>query len=302
MNIPLIFDIKKYAINDGPGIRLTIFLKGCNLNCVWCHNPEGISPEIEKMYSKTKCIGCNTCVEACSQDACKLTPNGIVTDVELCKMCGKCAEVCPTGATEMSGEEKTMEELLEIIEEERIFFDQSKGGVTISGGEPLMHHEFVLELLDECRTRGIHTAVDTSGYASSAIFLKLAEKTDLILYDLKLIDTKKHEYWTGIGNEAILENLKLLARTGAEINIRIPLIKGVNDDEVSITSIAKFILSLDGKKKSINLLPYHNIAKSKYEKLGKIFENENLGEPSVQEQENIVQQFSKYGLKAAIGG
>jgi pyruvate formate lyase activating enzyme len=299
---PLLFDIKRYSINDGPGIRLTIFLKGCSLNCAWCHNPESISPDLQKMYSKIKCIGCETCVEVCPMDAITLTSDGIITDAELCRLCGKCAEVCPSKASEMSGYNLSLEEILSIIEKERVFFDQSGGGVTFSGGEPLMHSEFLIKLLDACGEKGIHRAVDTTGFTNTKTLLEVAKRTEHFLYDLKLIDSERHKKWTCAGNEKILENLKILSETGTSISIRIPLIKGVNDDFENIEGTAKFISSLTGEKKQINLLPYHNIASKKYEKLGLVFNFENMSEPTFADKERIIFQFSKYGLKAIIGG
>ncbi len=158
----LIFDVKKYSINDGPGIRVTIFFKGCPLRCAWCHNPESISSRVQKMYTADKCISCNACIEICPESACKLTPDGVVTDLERCTSCGKCAIVCPTKATEMSGRIATVDEMMEIVEKERVFFEQSGGGVTISGGEPLLQSDFLIALLDELGLRSIHRAVDTT--------------------------------------------------------------------------------------------------------------------------------------------
>jgi pyruvate formate lyase activating enzyme len=185
----LIFDIKKYAINDGPGIRITLFFKGCPLSCAWCHNPESIAVHAQKMYSASKCIGAVKCIEVCPEDALTLTPEGLATDIERCTLCGKCALVCPTKAIEMSGREYSTNELMRIIERETIFFDQSNGGVTFSGGEPLMHHHKLLELLDRCRQKQIHTVVDTSLFANSKIVLEVAQLTNLFLVDLKAFDS-----------------------------------------------------------------------------------------------------------------
>ena len=226
----LIFDIKRYAINDGPGIRITVFLKGCPLSCAWCHNPEGISKKAQKLYTASRCIGCEQCVEVCEQEACVLTPDGIVTDRERCIVCGQCADICPTKATEISGDQMTVEQLMKIIRRETLVMDQSEGGVTFSGGEPLMQHKFLLEILETCGREGIHRCVDTTGFANTEILLKVAEKTEHFLYDLKMMDSEKHKKYTGVPNEKILENLKALSATGAKIDIRIPLIHGVNDD------------------------------------------------------------------------
>lgn len=302
MQTPLIFDIKRYAINDGPGIRIVIFLKGCNLNCAWCHNPESISAQQERMYAPAKCIRCGTCVEACTKKAITLTPEGIVTDTELCKLCGTCAEVCPTKAIEMSGKAATVAEVMAEIEKEQVFFDQSGGGVTFSGGEPMLHHEFLIQLLDECGRRKIHRAVDTAGLVNTGILLEVAKRTDLFLYDLKMMDSEKHRKWIGVPNEKILENLKVLAETGANIIIRIPLIGGVNDDLENMTETARFVYELSGEKKVVNLLPYHKIAQTKYQKLGRPADFHLLEEPSKEVQTRAVSIFKQLGLEASIGG
>lgn len=298
----LIFDIKRYAINDGPGIRVVVFFKGCNLHCAWCHNPESISDRVEKMYAPAKCIKCGTCVEACPENAITLTPDGIITDAELCILCGKCAEVCPTKAIEMSGKSMTVNEIMDIIEKERIFFDQSGGGVTFSGGEPLVHTKILTELLDECGKRGIHRAVDTAGNVKTETILEIAKRTDLFLYDLKMMDSMLHKKWVNAGNEKILHNLKALSKADAEIIIRIPLIGGVNDTASNIELTAKFIAELEGVKKEVHLLPYHKIAQHKYSKLGKANDFEYFEEPDKESLSRAILLFEKYGLKASIGG
>lgn len=302
MQSGLIFDVKKYAINDGPGIRATIFFKGCPLSCAWCHNPESISSQVQKLYNPDKCIGCRACLEVCSEDACTLTSKGVVTDFERCTSCGKCADVCPTKATEMSGRVSTVEELLEIVEKERVFFEHSGGGVTISGGEPLLQSDFLIALLDELGARSIHRVVDTTGRAKSERLLSVAKRTDLFLYDLKMMDSARHKRWTGVGNEQIIQNLRLLAESGAAIDIRIPLITGVNDDEENIVQTAVFIASLSGDKKKVNILPYHNIAANKYLKLGQVYDFKEMAEPNEEAQRRVVTTFTEYGLEVVVGG
>ena len=301
-NQPFIFDIKRYAINDGPGIRIVIFLKGCNLNCAWCHNPESISNETERMYAPAKCIQCGTCVMACPEKAITLTSDGIITDTDLCQMNGCCAEVCPTKAIEISGKSMSVAEIMNEIEKERVFFDQSGGGVTFSGGEPLQQSGFLIELLDECGKRGIHRAVDTAGLANTEIILDIARRTDLFLYDLKMMDSEKHREWVGVPNEKILENLKAVAATGVKIIIRIPLVGGVNDDAENMIATARFVAELSGEKKEVNLLLYHKIAQTKYQKLGRPEEFQLLEEPTRKAQQQAIAIFQKFGIKASIGG
>lgn len=299
---PLIFDIRRYSINDGPGIRITIFMKGCPLKCAWCHNPESQSPQVQKLYTESKCIGAQDCIEVCPENALTLTPNGIVTDAEKCTLCGLCAEACPTKAMEMSGKMYDVDELIQIIEKERIHIDHSGGGVTFSGGEPLMFPIFLLDMLKASGEKGLHRAVDTCGFASTETLLKIAKHTDLFLYDLKMMDPAQHKKWTGVDNRLILKNLKILAEKGANINIRIPFIKNVNTDEKSVNDMAKFIASLHGKKQMVNILPYHNIANGKYEKLKMLYDNDQMEEPTELELTKAVQRFSNFGIDVEIGG
>jgi pyruvate formate lyase activating enzyme len=210
--------------------------------------------------------------------------------------------VCPTKAIEMSGKVMSVSEIIEIIEKERIFFDQSGGGVTFSGGEPLVHTKMLIKLLDECGKRGIHRAVDTAGSVSTESIMEVAKRTDLFLYDLKMMDSGLHRKWINAGNEKILYNLKVLAEAGKDIIIRIPLIGGVNDSEENIAQTAEFISELAGEKKLVHLLPYHAIAENKYMKLGKSDDFEKLKEPNKETLERAIAKFGEYGILASIGG
>ncbi len=302
MTTGLIFDIKKFAINDGPGIRLTVFFKGCNLACKWCHNPESISPKVQKMYNAKKCIGAVKCIENCPNDALKMTSEGIVTDYNICNLCGKCAEVCPTKAFEMLGSEIPISELMKKIDNEAIFFDQSGGGVTFSGGEPLMHADYLIEALKECGKRMYHRVVDTTAFAKLETVLEVAKHTELFLIDLKVMDSAKHKEFTAVGNEKILSNIMELAKTNCEIIFRIPLIKGVNTSEENIRETAIFINSLEGNRKAINLLPCHNIAENKHMKLGNLTKSNVFEAPSNIETEKIISIFENFGITATVGG
>lgn len=295
----LIFDIKRYAIHDGPGIRVTVFLKGCPLACKWCHNPESISSKREKMYTASTCIGCGECVRACPVKAVSITKEGVKTDLEKCRLCGDCVEICPTKSLEIVGEEKSVEEIMAIAEKERLLIEESNGGITFSGGEPLMQPEFLIDLLKASKQHGFHRTVDTSGFAPEKTLLTVAQDTDLFLFDLKHIDNEMHKKFTGVSNKIILSNLQKLAEIGAEIEIRIPVIGGINTDAATMGKMADFISSLAGNKKKVTLLPYHNIAVMKNNKLGKTPPLLNAEEPNQELLANIKDIFKSYGLEAS---
>ncbi len=296
----LVFDIKRYAIHDGPGIRVTVFFKGCPLRCAWCHNPESISTKREKMYTKSNCIGCLECVKTCPLSALSMTPEGIATDFDKCNLCGECADICPTKSIEMVGEETSVEEIMELTEKERGIIEESGGGITFSGGEPLLQPEFLIDLLKASKEHGFHTTVDTSGFAPEETILEVAEHTDLFLFDLKSFDDEIHRKYTGVSNERIFSNLKKLSETGAEIEIRIPVIGGINSDTDNMESMASLIASLAGEKKKVKLLPYHNIAIMKHAKLGKTPPELHAEEPDSEMLKRIVEIFKSEGLEASV--
>lgn len=301
MDTGFIFDVKRFAINDGPGIRLTVFFKGCPLSCVWCHNPESLAREPQKMMTDSKCIQCGSCGEVCEREGCRLTELGLVTDMSKCTACGNCVEVCPTEAAEISGRWETLESLMQEIEGQRVFFDQSGGGVTFSGGEPLMQADFLLELLKACQTEHIHRTVDTSGFAKTETLMRVREHTNLFLYDLKHIDSERHRELTGVGNKIILNNLVELAASGADIMLRVPLINGLNDDPHSVTRLAEFISTLPGAPKVVHLLPYHAIAEMKRTRLGLAKKRQDLQPPNEAQLSAIIQIFETHSLQASIG-
>lgn len=300
----LVFDIKRYAINDGPGIRTTIFLKGCPLRCVWCHNPEGWTVQPQKLYKKTKCIGCRSCVEICPQQALELTPDGIRPTASPCILCGKCTEECPTTALEMCGKAWTMETLMAEIEKERAIMEDSGGGVTLCGGEPLMHPDYTLELLQELGRRGFHRTVDTTLYASQETVKKVADACELFLVDLKLMDTAKHRLYTGVSNESILQNIRHIAEAGKDFFIRIPLIEGVNADDGNMEATAAFLETLPWQRRTVNLLPYHDVGKDKHRRMWSSYNTQGfqMAEPSEETLEHCKTLLETYGLHVIIGG
>ncbi|HAA47312.1 MAG TPA: glycyl-radical enzyme activating protein [Synergistaceae bacterium] len=297
----IIFDIKRYAIHDGPGIRTSVFLKGCPLKCWWCHNPESQSIEPVVVYRPERCIGCGACEKACPEGAIRLTQKGFIADPAFCRSLGKCAEVCPSEARELVGKRVDVAWVMEEIEKDRLFYEESGGGVTFTGGEPLVQPDFLEELLCECRNADIHTAVDTTGYAPQEVISKIARFTDLFLYDIKLMDPDKHLKYTGVSNDLILDNLVLLSKEGARISVRVPVIPGINDDAGEMDAIACFISDLPGIVE-LAVLPYHGAAKQKYERFGMEYLLRDLKEPLEEEMENLAGFFRSKGLKVKIGG
>ena len=296
----IIFDIKKFAIDDGPGIRTTIFFKGCLLRCWWCHNPEGQLSTPELMYRRTRCDSCAECVRICPEEAISCPLKRISINRDHCNLCGKCCQVCPTGALAITGKQVSLEEVLREIDKDSIFYDESEGGVTASGGEPLLQLDFLNTLLKECKDRNIRTAVDTCGYASHDAIDKISDRVDLFLYDIKTMDEKKHVKYTGVSNRPILENLKRLAENGSNIQVRFPIIPGINDDKENVTETAEFVASC--RIKNISLLPYHRAGIEKYKGLSRAYKLKKIQTPSDQDLNLIEEELEAFGLKVRIGG
>jgi pyruvate formate lyase activating enzyme len=289
----VVFDIQRYSVQDGPGIRTTVFLKGCPLRCLWCHSPESQRFEPQIAISKMSCMGfelCGNCMDACEADAiCKVPfskadPAGEIhleipyVDTDKCTNCGDCAAVCPPKALELCGQPRGVDEVLDIVLKDRRYYEKSGGGMTVSGGEPLSQHEFAFALLSAAKQAGLNTALDTTGFAKWELIEKMIPVCDLFLYDMKHIDSDKHRQATGVPNEIILDNLQKLAANGADIQIRIPTIPQFNDDVGTQTRMAKFIKGLGNAVSMVQLLPYHALGEAKY---GKIFWKQTIFEATV---------------------
>lgn len=293
----LVFDIKHYAIHDGPGIRTTVFLKGCSLNCPWCHNPESKRHQPEFMWNSSRCIGCKSCVEVCPEGAVRLSERLEVNE-SLCTQCLRCIEICYSGALELVGYEMTVDDVVEEIMKDRVFHEESGGGVTFSGGEPLTQPHFIKELLDACHNLEIHTAVDTCGYAESKVITELIGSVDIWLYDLKHMDQEKHKVTIGVSNKLILKNLRLLK--DENVIIRLPLIPGFNDDIINLQVTGLFLR--ENGFKDICILPYHSAGTDKLERLYSQQPIFNAIPPDIEKLNWAVELLEEYGLTVKIGG
>jgi pyruvate formate lyase activating enzyme len=297
-----VFDIKRYSIHDGPGIRTTVFLKGCPLGCLWCHNPESIAAGPELMHWPGRCVRCHACVAACPKGAiAKDAAGAIMIDRHKCDVCGQCAEACLYDAMQVVGREMSVGEVMDEVEKDRVFYEQSGGGVTLSGGDPAVQAAFAEALLDACRERGLRTAVDTAGLTRNGALDRLAAKSDLILFDLKLMDDARHGEFTGVSNAPILNNLERLAAAGSEIWVRIPLIRGVNDDDGNIRRTIDFLRSLRTIKR-VGLLPYHSGGMEKARRINKESDFRRFETPSEERIAAIEAAFREAGFEVRRGG
>jgi pyruvate formate lyase activating enzyme len=297
----LVFNIQKYSLHDGPGIRSTVFLKGCPLRCLWCHNLEGISPLREIVVVEARCLACGECRDACTLPAAGHGGACLPVRMDGCRMCGDCVAACPTAARQMLGGSMTVAEVLAMVLKDRVFYDESAGGVTISGGEPLSQAQFLLALLEACRGEGLHTALDTTGFGQTGQLLAAAALTDLVLYDLKVFDDARHRQLTGVSNTLILDNLRQLDEVHRNIWIRLPVVPGLNDDLRNFQQIADFLLGLRHVTR-VNLLPFHRSGLDKFARLGQTHTLDAVQAPSVELMELAVNTFHAAGIHAIIGG
>ena len=288
-----VFNIQRYCVDDGPGIRTTVFLKGCPLRCQWCHNPESISPKPELVLHEDRCLRCGDCMKLCKNNAIISEDGKFVTLREFCLACGTCIELCYAEAREIVGKEMTTEEVMVEIEKDVVFFDESDGGVTFSGGEPLLQHEFLVELLEECGKKNIHRVVDTTGYTSPSILECVSRSVDLFLYDVKTLDDEKHRAYTGVSNRLILENLRRLAEWDKKVIVRIPIIPGVNDDSENIGQTGLFVASLRNVGE-VHLLAYHKTGVQKYHRLGEEYRLEDVPVPSAEHLNEIARELRNH--------
>lgn len=304
MNYPNIVNIQKFSIHDGDGMRTTIFFKGCHLNCWWCHNPESQKYYPEFMFDKEKCTGCGYCVKACSHDAIHISEEGkAVTDPTKCVLCGECFDYCLQNAREKVGRTYEIEELVKICEKDQMFYEESGGGVTLSGGEIMSQDiDYLEELCKRLHNKGFNIAIDTCGYAPQENYERLLPYVDTFLYDIKTLNDELHQKYMGKSNKKILSNLEFIAKKGADINIRIPVVVPVNDDEKSMLDIIHYLKENVGIVR-VNLLPYHSTGSSKYEKLGRPYLAKDLMVPSKEHMEELKKLFQDHGFKQVkIGG
>jgi pyruvate formate lyase activating enzyme len=298
-----VFNIQRFSIQDGPGIRSTVFLKGCPLRCLWCSNPESQNDLTELGYRDSVCTGCGNCIKVCPSQARALTLSEgkpkIRIDRAKCTLCYKCVDACLFGAMRVYGRLMTVDEVFDEVKRDSLYYVNSGGGVTASGGEPLMQADFVAELFRRCKTKGIHTTIDTSGYAGVQDLEKVLAVTDLVLFDLKSMNGQQHKRTTEKDNRVILRNARLIIARGISMIIRIPLIPGINDSQENLTKTARFVAELDPKL-HVDLLPYHRFGEGKFRMIGKEYPLADVVAPGDEQLDAALEVFKGFGLDCAI--
>ena len=299
----VVFRIARYSVHDGPGIRTTVFLKGCPLRCLWCHSPESQRRPPELLVHPDRCIGCGTCLTVCPHHAAVRIDgraDGRSVPGPSCVACGTCVASCPQRARQVVGWRATVAQVLTEIEKDRSFYDESAGGVTFSGGEPLAQPGFLRALLAACRARDIRTAIETSGYAPRSAFAAIQPFVDLFLYDVKLMDDRRHRAATGVSNRRVLSNLQALVADGARPRLRIPLVPGVNDDADNLQAVGRFVRTLGMNE--VDLLPYHRAGLAKYARLNRPYLLADTPEPTTVDIDRAKDLFRQSGVSAHVGG
>ena len=308
----LVTDIQKFCVNDGPGFRTNVYLKGCPLRCAWCHNPETIHPYPEIYWKRRLCVQCGECLAVCPRDAIEPPVDPALSQSpasgyqkihrDLCDRCMACVSACSYNALEVVGKAMSVDEILDVVEQDRPFYENSGGGMTLSGGEPSVNAEFACQLLKEARKRGLHRCLDTNGYSPFEVLEGLVKLSDIILYDLKHLDSAPHKEMTGVDNALILENLSRLLETGAEVWVRIPVIPGWNDSLSYHKRCAEYLAGLPGKIARVDLLPYHNWCEDKYGWLGLSWPMGTVQAMDPGFLEIPVDFYKDKGLMATVGG
>ncbi len=299
----VIFNLQRYSIHDGPGIRTTVFLKGCPLRCLWCQNPESQAARAQVFFVKENCKGCGACVRACPEGAIDLVEGRSRTNRDLCTGAGKCAEVCPNEARNLMGRQITAGEVFDEVAADDIFYQRSGGGATLSGGEPLAQPEFATAVFRLCRDASIHTTLDTCGYAPWETMRRVLEHVDLVLYDFKHMDPEQHRRYTGVSNELILQNAKRIHHElGIPLLARVPVIPGYNDGLENLGATARFIATELGDSIRVHLLPYHRLGEAKHERMEQPGKSIAAQPPSEEYMEEIRQVLESFGLTVHLGG
>jgi len=299
----MIFNIQHYSIHDGPGIRTTVFMKGCPLSCVWCQNPESQTSLPEIFIIIETCTGCGKCVQVCPRGAIEIVGGHSKTNRKICDGCGKCAEVCPNEARNLMGRTVTAAEVFKEVSGDSVFYQKSGGGVTLSGGDPVAQPKFSISILKLCKNAGIHTAIETSGYANWEILRQILEYVDLVLYDFKQMDPLEHKKYTGVSNSLILDNAKrIYHECHIPMLVRVPIVPGYNDSVENIKATARFVATELGMDVKVHLLPYHRLGETKYERLECASKSASIQPPSEKHVLKLKEIIESFGLTVYIGG